>query len=267
MFSKKGKSNKDGTIANYGTGDGDNVAPPTLSAEDIKLIQDELKSRSAKSIFMSAIGIILFQAFMILMYGIFVFDPENEYYSATTDLTSMYIRFNALTIMAILGFGLIHVKTKKNSLTTLGFSFILYIISFEWGFLTNLFWGAVYTNDFTYGGAATFTAYELYKCAYAGMTIVITYGLLSDNITFFQMIIVAFFETFFFSFIMEYVAPSMNLFDPGYTYLIHMVAAYFGVGVSLMNGVPFDKWRITTTLNPEICFLEHFSSIFTGPVS
>lgn len=126
------------------------------------------------------------QLFILLFYGIFVYSPENEYYSATTDLTSMYLKFNSLIIMIILGFGLIHVKSKKSSLTTVVFTFVFYIITFEFSFLTNLFWKAIYANSFSYTGGAVFTAYELYHCAYAGMAVVITYGILNDSVTFFK---------------------------------------------------------------------------------
>lgn len=66
------------------------------------------------------------------------------------------------------------------------------------------------------------------------------------------MLVIAVVETITFSFLLEYVAPSLDLFDPGYTYLIHIFAAYFGIGVSLINGVPFEKWKVTSELNPDI---------------
>ena len=218
-----------------------------------------LLAKSGESIYMGATSIFILQIFVGVFYAIFVWSPRNEYYSANVDLTSMYLKFNSLNVMILLGFGFIHVKSKKSALTSVVFTFVFYILTFELSYLTNLFWRAAYANSFVYSGAATFTAYELYHCAYAGMAVVITHGMVHDSITFTEMIVIASVETVVFSFFLEYVAPSLDLFDPGYTYLIHIFAAYFGVGVSYVVGAPYTEFKESSYLNPEICL---FGTLF-----
>jgi len=141
-----------------------------------------------------------------------------------------YPIFQDVHIMTFVGFGFIKVYLKKNSWTSIGYSFMIGAWAFQISILAVGFWRAILLDDGLNSVKLDMSA--LIVGDFGAASVLICYGALLGKCTLPQLWIVATLQVFFYALNEAVVGGLMEVVDIGGCVTVHMFGAYFGVAAS-----------------------------------
>jgi ammonium transporter Rh len=193
---------------------------------------------TASSMRSAAWILIIFQAVILILFGMTNLKPSNEQYSGDS-FNVGYSMFSGILIMMFIGFGYLMTFLETYGLGAIGFTFALTVVVFEWSLLTENFFTQFFAGQpwITADGFSV-SIYDCINSLFAVAAILITFGGVIGKLSLYQLLIMVLIETVFYSFNNHLITTWYHLVDPGGSIIIHCFGAYFGLACAYMIRKP-----------------------------
>jgi ammonium transporter Rh len=130
---------------------------------------------------------------------------------------------------------------RKGAFTAIVVTLIIGALMMQCGMLWQHFWACMFDDHWTKLGLSL---NDLIEGDFAAACVLITFGAVLNRISPYQMLVVAFFEVFFYSLnyrICTHPTAKMGAVDMGGSMFVHTFGALFGLGASFCFGM--KKWE------------------------
>ena len=182
-----------------------------------------------------------FQLLLLILYAIssdyadatVAVDPHDEEYG--TQPFYFYAMFQDVHAMMFVGFGFLMTFLRRYGFGALTFNFMLCAFGIQWGMY--IFWMIPWIFGEN-AGVLEVTAYKLIDGDIATAVVLISFGALLGRTNPSQLLVMCFFELFFWAINFYICVEYLGITDVGGSIVVHTFGAYFGLAVSLMCGIP-----------------------------
>jgi len=147
-----------------------------------------------------------------------------------------YGMFQDVHVMIFVGFGFLMTFLRRQGFTSLGMTFLISTFCIQWYSLISGITGLFFGHSL----APEFTLETILFGDFLAAAVLITYGVLLGKVSPFQMMLITFIESFFFT-INEHIAIELGVTDIGGSMIVHMFGAFFGMAVSIVMVGKFNK--------------------------
>ncbi|XP_020893447.1 ammonium transporter Rh type A isoform X1 [Exaiptasia diaphana] len=193
-----------------------------------------------------SIAVIVFQTALIVLFGVLVdygdyaLPPHkrngaNGSYSKTlvdeskNDISVFYSLFQDVHVMIYIGFGFLMTFLRKYGYSAVGYNFFIAALVCQWAtILSGVF------NQIIGEGAKSIRidVKTLISAEFTAGAVLITFGAVLGKVSRLQLLVIGFFEVFFYA-INEYLnVHYLKIADAGGSMIIHAFGAYFGLAVA-----------------------------------
>ena len=170
------------------------------------------------------------QGFILIMFLIF---GEKLYTWHVNDFP--LVKFMFTHLMIFVGFGLLYAFLRRYSWTGLGQNFIIGVFAVEFYLLFSMLWYFIFEDYLTFTDfEISFSGYQLFTADFCAGAVLVSFGALIGKVNFSQMIIMAVFESFFYSLNEYLLIVKLETIDTGGSLTLHAFGAYFGLFASLI---------------------------------
>jgi len=208
--------------------------------------------------------VIITQIALLVLYGMTVKYQDETDVNATVEdwdrVTTYYPMYQDVHVMIFIGFGYLMTFLANYSWSSVSYNLLCAVLCIEWGILCDGFWNCVFTGEWD---AIELRTDNLVVGDFAAATILISFGGLLGRITPTQLLVMAFFEVFFYSMNEQLIYQKLQAVDEGGSMLIHTFGAYFGLTVSAVLGAPKGDLKKAEKLNSSTYQSDLFSMIGT----
>ena len=196
-----------------------------------------IEASNASSMTKVAWGIAIFQALILVLFGMCNLSPANEVIDANFNVG--YSMFSGVLIMMFIGFGYLMTFMDTYGMGAVGFTFALTVIVFEWSLITESYFTQFFAGQpWITADGFSLGIYDCINSLFAVAAILITFGGVIGKLSLWQLFIMVIAETVFYSFNNHFIVSTFHLVDPGGSIIIHCFGAYFGLACAYMVGKP-----------------------------
>jgi len=188
-----------------------------LSAEEHKVLKE-------KEGWMFICSLILFQAFFIIIYGLWIRYPDQgdvQYWSMTRDVS----------IMIFFGFGFLMTFLRRYAYSAIGYTLLISSLVLQWSIPLQGFFNRIYHTNNDFGPKAAAGTYELLNGLFCAAAVMISYGAILGKVTPTQMLMLGFIEPIFYWINVYVTIIVLGVLDIGGGMTIHTFGAYYGLTI------------------------------------
>lgn len=153
---------------------------------------------------------------------------------ARSDVVSYYAGFQHISAMLFVGFGFLMTFLKRYGYSSITFNLVLSALSIQWAILTQ----GLIINFTNYTIILSITS--LIKAEFAAMAVLVSFGAVLGKLNLLQLSVMALIEVVLFQCNQLVCFGIFKSTDTGYSMMVHMFGAYFGLMVALFTARPGD---------------------------
>ena len=161
--------------------------------------------------------------------------PSNTSNSAKEEIQKKYRTFQDLNIMIFLGFGFLRAFLKHHQWSSIAFTLIGGVLSFEFGLFTLICWASIIRKSW-YPGFFNFQ--HLLDANFCAASTVISLGTLFGKLSLAQYFVMFISETIFSTLNYVLLRQQLEIIDVGGALTVHLFGAIFGGIFSFVSFVP-----------------------------
>jgi ammonium transporter Rh len=178
-----------------------------------------------------------FEIALIILMGLFgrydeLADGEIPPEDGQAEYNARYTVFTNVHIMIFIGFAYLMVFLRKHGYSSVGLTFLIGALIIQWYPLVKGFWDGALAGHFE---KIHFDIKMLITSDFCAGSILITFGVVLGKVSPPQMLMIAIFETIFYT-LNERLTYYLGVADIGGSMVIHMFGAYFGIALSICLG-------------------------------
>eukprot|EP01087_Luapelamoeba_hula_P014629 TRINITY_DN4325_c0_g1_i1.p1 TRINITY_DN4325_c0_g1~~TRINITY_DN4325_c0_g1_i1.p1 ORF type:complete len:536 (-),score=83.66 TRINITY_DN4325_c0_g1_i1:37-1644(-) len=173
--------------------------------------------------------LILWEAFILVILSVWAKYPEGE--DAIED-GGLWYDTRDVSIMIFFGFGYLMTFLRRYGFSAISYSFMIAGMVCQWSIVCELFWEEI-RFDHSFDNRRNVGVEQFLNGLFCSGAVLISYGAILGKINPTQMLVMAFFEPFFF-WLNYYVSfLTLKALDIGGGIFIHEFGAYFGLAMTL----------------------------------
>ena len=175
----------------------------------------------------------IIQLFFIMLFGFYYYWDKNANHpiqielneQSKKELKNNYRDFQDITIIVFLGFGFLRAFLKHHSWSSILFTFLSGIVTFEFALICLITWHAIIQKEW-YDGYYNFV--HFFDAIYIATNYIISFGSYFGKLSFPQYSVIIIIETIFSSLNYILIRQKLKVIDIGGTLTVHLFGAVFG---------------------------------------
>uniref|UniRef100_A0A7S1M0R2 Ammonium transporter AmtB-like domain-containing protein n=1 Tax=Alexandrium catenella TaxID=2925 RepID=A0A7S1M0R2_ALECA len=175
----------------------------------------------------STIVLLTLEIVAMICYGLF-----TDYGFKAEGLGSYYPMFQDVHVMIFIGFGFLMTFMRRYGYSSVGFNFLLAVVTIQYSILVSGFFHCIFKGDFSHKIGLDVTA--LIMADFAAGAVLISFGAVLGKATVEQLVVMIAAEIVFYSLNESIGVEKYRAVDMGGSMYVHTFGAYFGLAVSFM---------------------------------
>jgi len=175
--------------------------------------------------------VLLFEFFILVLYSVWSGTTHSD---AEADASMrMYPFMRDIFIMIFFGFGFLMAYLRRYGYSAICYSILIAALSCQISVIFQFFFTEFDKYDSSFNAFRNVTIYELVNALFCAGAVLISYGAILGKTTPSQLVVLCFFEPFFF-WVNEFVIlDKLEVFDAGGGFTIHIFGCYFGLALTV----------------------------------
>eukprot|EP01087_Luapelamoeba_hula_P025296 TRINITY_DN997_c0_g1_i1.p1 TRINITY_DN997_c0_g1~~TRINITY_DN997_c0_g1_i1.p1 ORF type:complete len:555 (-),score=82.71 TRINITY_DN997_c0_g1_i1:160-1716(-) len=185
--------------------------------------------RQATDLAAFSILLLVWEGIILVILSVWAKYPEGE--DGLTDNAYWY-QTRDVSIMVFFGFGFLMTYLRRYGFSAICYSFVIAAIVCQWSIIWQLFFEELSHHDAKFDGRRDVGVFHFLHGLFCSAAVLISYGAVLGKINPTQIVVLAFFEPFFFwvNFYVSFL--TLKALDIGGGIFLHEFGAYYGLAVT-----------------------------------